>query len=144
MHRALAEAVGLFEVGLAKCQRAEDRAVVEKYLAALAPVLAGAVLGQDVLSRLDQVERLFGHTWLTDQTPFAPALAKWRQFREEYERFSVRGMTVNERLHAFSLLESYDRAVATGDVTEIRRMLKAVHVDDDSIAGIVANIRGDV
>ena len=142
MHRALAEVVELFEVGLASCHRSEDRAVVEKYLSALAPILAGAVLGKDILGRLQQVERLFGDTWVIDQSPFEPALSKWREFRREYEEFVVRGMTVNERLHAFSLLERYDQAVASKDVKEVVRILKAVHVDDGSIANIVANVRG--
>lgn len=143
MHRTLAEVVELFEDGLANCHRSEDRAVVEKYLSALAPVLADAVLGKDVLSRLRQVERLFGHTWLRDQAPFEPALMKWRQFRREYEEFAVRGMTVNERLHAFSLFESYGQALVRRDVDEIRLILHSIHVDDDSIASIVAGIRRD-
>ena len=142
MYRALAETVELFEAGLASCHRSEDRAVVDNYLAALAPILAGAVLGKDVLARIKQVERLFGQTWLIDQSPFEPALSKWREFRQEYERFVVRGMTVNERLHAFSLLESYDQAEANKNIKEIERILKAVHVDDDSIENIVASIRG--
>jgi hypothetical protein len=138
----LAEVVELFEAGLASCHRSEDRAVVEKYLSALAPILAGAVVGKDVLARLQQVERLFGHTWLIDQSPFESAFSKWREFRREYEQFLVRGMTVNERLHALSLLESYDQAVASNDLKEVERILKAVHVDDDSITSIVASIRG--
>jgi hypothetical protein len=144
MHRALAEAVELFEAGLESCQRSEDRAVVDKYLSALAPILAAAVLGKDVLGRLQEVERLFSHTWLMDQAPFEPALSKWREFRREYEQFVVRGMTVNERLYAFSLLESYDQAVAKKDLKEVEGILKAVHVDDDSIANIVARIRAFV
>jgi len=143
MHRALAEAVELFEVGLANCHRSEDRALAERYLAALGPVLAAAVLGKDVLDRLSQVERLFGHSWLIDQVPFEPAFAKWREFRKEYEEFAVRGMTVNERLHAFSLAEDYDRAVAAQDVEAVKSILETVHVDADSIASILAKIRGD-
>ena len=143
MHRALAEAIELFEVGVANCHRTEDRALAERYLRALAPVLAGAVLGKNVLGRLPQLERLFGNTWLIDQVPFEPALAKWRQFRNEYEEFAVGGMTVNERLHAFALSEDYDRAVATQDFDAVRRTLKRVRVDGDSISSILANIKGD-
>jgi hypothetical protein len=143
VHRTLAEAVELFEVGLGNCHRSEDRALVERYLAALGPLLADAVLAKDILGRLPQIERLFSHSWLIDQAPFEPAFAKWREFRMEYERFAVRGMTVNERLHAFSLTEAYDRAVEARDVDGVRSLLKTVHVDDDSIAGILARIRGD-
>lgn len=141
VHRALAEAVELFEA--TPCHRAEDRAVVQRYLSALAPVLAHAVLGKDVLDEIRQVERLFGHTWLLDPAPHEAAFAKWRAFRDEYERFVVRGMTVNERLHAFSLVEDYDRAVASRDVTAIKRILSTVHVDEPSIGKILARIGGD-
>ena len=141
MHRALAEVIELFEA--ADCHRAEDRAVVQRYLAALAPVLARAVLGKDVLADLKQVERLFSHTWLLDAVPYEPAFSKWREFRDEYERFAVRGMTVNERLYAFSLAEDYDRAVTSGDVRAMRDILSAVHVDEASINKIVSNVRGD-
>lgn len=143
VHRALAEAIELFEVGLANCHRSEDRAQIERYLAALAPILAGAVLGKEVVGRLGQLERLFGHSWLIDQVPFEPALAKWREFRADYERFAVRGMTVNERLHVFSSTDDYDRAVAAQDVDAAEAILKKMYVDDDSIAKTVARIRGD-
>jgi hypothetical protein len=105
--------------------------------------LAGAVLGKEVLGRLRQIERLFGHSWLIGQVPFEPAFAKWREFREEYEQFAVRGMTVNERLHAYSLAEDYDRAVAIQDIHAIKSILETVYVDDDSIARILTSIRGD-
>ena len=143
VHRALAEAIELFETGLANCHRSEDRNLIERYLAELGPMLAAAVLGQDILSRLPQAERLFGHTWLIDQEPFEAAFAKWRQFRTEYEEFAVRGMTVNERLHAFSLLERYDQAVSACDFDAVRRNLETVHLDEESIAQIIAKFRGD-
>jgi len=140
MHRALAEVIELFAA--ADCHRAEDRAVVERYLAALAPVLARVVLGKGVLGDLKKVERLFGHTWLRDALPYEPAFTKRREFRDEYERFAVQGMTVNERLCAFSLAEDYDRAVTSGDVKAMRSILGAVHVDEASINKIVSSVRG--
>jgi hypothetical protein len=143
VHRALAEAIQLFERGLEQCHRAEDRKQIERYLAELGAILAAAVLGQDIISRLAQAQRLFGHSWLIDQAPFEAALEKWREFKAEYEEFAVRGMTVNERLHAFSLLESYDQAVAAQDSAEVRRILEAVHVDEQSIVHVISEIRGD-
>ena len=143
VHRVLAEAIQLFENGLEQCQRAEDRKQIERYLAELGTILAAAVLGQDVISRLAQAERLFGHSWLIDPDPFEPALAKWREFKLEYEQFAVRGMTVNERLHAFSFLERYDQAVAAKDSGEVRRILEAVHVDEQSIVSVISRFRGD-
>lgn len=95
MHRTLAEAVALFEVGLRNCSRAEDRSLVSSYLSTLAPILAAAVLGENVLARLEGVERIFGNTWLIDEVPFLPALQKWRQFRSEYEQWALSGVTVD-------------------------------------------------
>jgi hypothetical protein len=143
VHRALAEAIQLFESGLEQCHRAEDRKQIERYLAELGAILAQAVLGQDIISRLAKAERLFGHSWLIDQSPFEQALAKWREFKFEYEEFAVRGMTVNERLHAFSLLERYDQAVAAEDSVEVRRILEAVHVDEQSIVSVISDLRGN-
>jgi hypothetical protein len=137
MHRALAEAVALFEVGLGRCRRPEDRALVASYLGALAPILAAAVLGENVLARLEGVERLLGHTWLVDEEPFRPALAKWRQFRAEYEQWALAGMTVNERLHALGLTEEYDRAMASGDRARGRHLLERAKVDEPSITRIL-------
>ena len=88
MHRSLAETVALFEAGLARCTRLEDRSLVSDYLSALAPILAAATLGENLLARLDSVERLFENTWLIDDAPFRPALEKWREFRSEYARKS--------------------------------------------------------
>ena len=143
MHRALAETVALFQAGLRSCNRAEDRSVVAKYLSELAPVLAAAVLGESVLGRLDAIERLFGHTWLVDETPFAPALEKWREFRAEYERWALGAMTVNERLDALSLAEAYDQATRSGDKARVRSILEGIRVDADSIERILASIGRD-
>ena len=98
MHRALAQAIELFETGLANCHRSEDRKIIERYLAELGPILAAAVLGHDIQNRLPQVERLFGHSWLIDQEPFVSAFAKWREFKAEHEKLAVHGTTVNKRL----------------------------------------------
>jgi hypothetical protein len=139
IHRNLAEAIDSLSSGLETCTRPEDRKLIQNYLAALAPVLARATLGEDVLSRLDGVERLFGNTWLVDETPFRDGLAKWRQFRSEYERVALGAMTVNERLHAMGLLESYDRARAEGDSDAVSALLRRVYVDEVSIAKIVGS-----
>jgi len=139
IHRSLAEAIASLSSGLDTCTRPEDRKVVQDYLAALAPVLARATLGEDVLSRLEGIERLLGNTWLVDEAPFKDGLAKWRQFRSEYERVALAAMTVNERLHAMGLLESYDRALAERDSDAVSALLRRVYVDEASIAKIVGS-----
>lgn len=82
----LAEAVVLLSRGAETTNRTEDRILVARYLSHLAPVLAQAVLGRDIRQEIEGVERLFGHTWLIDQSPFLSAFEKWREFRDEYER----------------------------------------------------------
>jgi len=143
VHRALAQSIERFEVGLAGCRRPEDRALVKSYLAAMAPALARAVLGEDVLPDIRRVERLLGNSWLIDDAPFEPALALWREFRSDYEAFAVRGMTVNERLMAFELADDYDAAVSRGDTEALRRILETVRVDAPSIERVLAKVRGD-
>jgi len=143
VHRALAESIALFEAGLAQCHRPDDRNLVHTYLAALAPVLAAGVLGEDVLGRLAGIERLVGNSWLVDQEPFVPAFAKWREFRTEYEAFAAGGMTVNERLIAFAVVDEYEQAVRDRDLQSIRAILRRVYVDNESIDRIVGKLIDD-
>ncbi len=102
MHRELANTIKLFEQGLERSNRPEDRKVVADYLAALGPILALAVLGEDVLARLLNIERLFGNTWVVDAEPFEEAFSSWRRFKDDYEKFALGGMTVKERLYALA------------------------------------------
>jgi hypothetical protein len=78
MFHALAEVVEAIAAGEARSRHPEDRALAKQYLAALAPVLAGAVAGKDIASELVTFERLLGHTWLIDEEPFRTALSMWR------------------------------------------------------------------
>ena len=89
MHRELANTIKLLERGIERSNRPEDRKLAADYLAALAPALASAVLGDDILPRLKDIDRLFGHSWLIDPTPFEDAFNSWRKFRSEYESFSL-------------------------------------------------------
>ena len=137
MYRALAEVVDQIEQGIRQSHRPEDRKLATDYLAALAPLLASAVLGKDILRELPAVERLFGHMWLIDDGPFRGALAKWREFREEYETFALGGMTVNERLSALGTLDAFDTALNARNAAEVRRLLTQARVDEASIRQII-------
>ena len=140
MHRTLAEAIEGIARGARESSRPEDRKLATDYLAVLAPLLASAILGKDILRELPAVERLFGHTWLTDDSPFREGLGKWRQFREEYETWVLSSMTVNERLFALGTLESFDRARAAGDKDALERFLREAHVDSPSIRKILKDL----
>ena len=140
MHRTLAEVVEGIERGIRDSKRPEDRTLAKEYLAVLAPVLASAVLGKDILHELPKVDRFLGQTWLTDDGPFREALSKWRLFRKEYERFALSCMTVNERLFALGTLEAFDAAQAAADPAEVRRLLEEAYVDEASIKRIIEEL----
>jgi hypothetical protein len=138
MHRTLAEAIESIALGIRESNRPEDRKLAADYLAALAPVLAAVVLGKDVLRELPAIERLFGDTRLIDDAPFQEGLAKWRQFREEYETWMLSPLTVNERLFALGTIDAFDRARAAGDKETMGRLLTEARVDTPSIRKIVS------
>lgn len=137
MHRSLALAIQSFRAGLDSCRRAEDRLLVERYLAELGPILAGAILGESVLARIPPMERLLGNSCLLDKTPFVDALKHWQSFREEYESFVLGPMTVNERLFALSLSEAYDVADQRRDLPLMTSILRRARIDEDSIRAIL-------
>lgn len=137
MHRTLAETIESFARGIERSKRPEDRKLAADYLAALAPLLARATLGESILRDLGAIERLFGHTWIIELEPFAEAFEKWRAFKAEYEKWAASGMTVNERLHAFGLLEAFDQACKSRDAEAATKLLRAVYVDEPSIKKIL-------
>ena len=140
MHRTLAETIQSFSRGIELSKRPEDRKLAADYLAALAPLLARATLGENILRDLGTIERLFGQTWIIESAPFEEAFEKWRAFKAEYQQWAVSGMTVNERLHAVGLLEAFDEACKSHDVEKARRLLLEVHVDEPSIQKILEQI----
>ena len=139
MHDTLAKSILAFEAGLEVCNQPEDRVLVRKYMAALGPVLAKVAIGQDVIADLTSIERLFGNSWIVDDKPFQNAFKLWRQFKDEYERFALGAMTVNERLSAMGLLQEFDAATASGDAEKMRQILMRIYVDSESIEKITGN-----
>lgn len=51
------------------------------------------------------------------------------------------GMTVNERLYGAGLLEAFDRAVSTRDVSRLREILTSVYLAEPEIFAVVAQVR---
>ena len=143
MHRKLAQTILCLQIGIKSSNRPHDRELAAEYLAALAPVLASAVLGSDILAEIKSIDRLFGQTWLEDVEPFRESLDHWSAFREEYRRFALGGMTTNERLFADGQLDAFDRAEANRDFDQMRSILRSVYVDDPSIQMIIENVKQD-
>ena len=86
----LAETIQSFERGSENCHRPEDRKLASDYLSALAPLLAKAVLGQDILQDISSIERLFGNTWIVDAKPFEEAFTNWADFKRQYEERALK------------------------------------------------------
>lgn len=140
MYRALAESIEHFSRGIAKSNRPADRKLGADYLAALAPLLARATLGEDILKDFDAVDRLFGKTWIVDVAPFKDAFDKWAVFKSEYTQHAVSGMTVNERLYAIGKTDEFDAARQSRDRDAVRQLLLDVYVDEPSIQKILEQL----
>lgn len=137
MHRELAKTILLFSQGVEKSNRPEGRRLANDYLAALAPLLAHAVVGDNILKDINAIERLFGNTWVIDNLPFEEAFKNWRLFKEEYETFTLSSMTVNERLFALELIDVFDVACKEKDESRMREILKKARVDNQSIIATI-------
>lgn len=108
MTQELAAIVEDLVAGLGRSHRPDDRALAQRYIAALGPILARAVRGQPVQADLQSFERLLGTTWLVDAEPFQAGLAKWRTL------FAARtsGATRNEAVtaHLRAMVDFVDQA----------------------------------
>jgi hypothetical protein len=133
MYRNLAETINSFSKGLEDCHCSEDRKLISDYLAALAPLLAGAVIGDNILRELPNIDRLFGHTWIIEIKPFESAFELWQNFKEEYTEAVLSGMTVNERLYALDVMDDFDNSCNAKDEKQTRGILKQAKVDEESI-----------
>jgi len=83
MQKQLAQTIRSFSDGIKRSNRPEDRKLAADYLSALAPILAGAVLGDDLEILLIAFERQLGHTWLVDAEPFRDAFEKYGEFKKQ-------------------------------------------------------------
>lgn len=137
MNDTLAKCIIEFTEGISNCHHPEDRALIERYLASLATILAKVTIGEVILDDLQQIERLIGNTWLKDDQPFKDALYSWRKVKTEYERLALAGMTVNERLSALNLLSDFEAATLKGDKKLMKVLLERVYLDIASIQQIV-------
>jgi hypothetical protein len=137
MYQALAEAISEFHTALECTTCPEDRAMVSDYLAALAPLLARATLGRDILRDIPAIERLFGQASFIDVHPFESAFRRWREFVVEYSRHALSALTVNERLVATGQLDDFDAASKRRDFAAMRDILRRIYLDDASIEDIL-------
>jgi len=60
--------------------------LASQYLAALAPLLAKIVAKEEVSSDVEDMDRLFGQTWIVDMAPFKEAFELWKQSKIEIQK----------------------------------------------------------
>lgn len=137
MNDELAKVILCIKQGIEKSTYPEDRSLAERYLSLLAPILAKATIGEDVLKDLESFDRFHGNVWLRDIEPFGGFYTHWQQFRDEYEKLSFSGMTVNERLFALDQIDNFDRYIKHKQWDQLSLLLKRVKLDDQSIDAII-------
>ncbi len=140
MHRELAKTILLFNQGIKNSNRPEDRKLANEYLAALSPLLAHAVIDDNILKEIRAIERLFSNSWIIDDSPFEEAFKNWSLFKDEYEIFSLSSMTVNERLFSLELIDAFDIACKEKNESKIKEILERAKVDIESINTIIKSI----
>lgn len=79
----LAQCILAFEKGISTSTRPEDRTLASTYLSALALLLAKAIEQQPLSAEIENLERLFGQTWIVDVDPFRDAFDLWEEAKTE-------------------------------------------------------------
>ena len=72
----------------------------------------------------DRVERLLGNTWTEREEDHSEIDGLWPEFRD-HAIAGIEGMTMNERLYCFGLLERFDAARDDDEKLAIYRKLHA-------------------
>ncbi len=73
----------------------------------------------------DDVERYIGNSWITGDKDHATVYGLWSAFRDEAVD-GIGGMTMNERLSYFSLVERFDAASDDDEKLTVYAKLHAV------------------
>jgi hypothetical protein len=137
MLNSLANCILKIDQGVRTSHRSEDRAIGEKWLAYLSPVLATSLLSRIDFKAIEGFERLIGHSFLIDPEPFGSFYDDWKNYREQCERQLVAGMTVNERLFALGLDAAFDQFAAAKEWDECRAILRKAYLDHTNIEPII-------
>lgn len=79
--------------------------------------------GTNVEDLKASVERYLGNTWITKKEVHNKIYKAWSEF-SELNISRIGGMTMNERLYAFSLFEMFDKATETKDSSKTEEIYK--------------------
>lgn len=70
----------------------------------------------------DSVERYIGSSWIGSDAEHKTVYSLWSAFRDQCSS-GRGGMTINERLYCFDLLDAWDRATTEEDRAVVRRKI---------------------
>jgi len=79
---------------------------------------------KDVDDLVDVIEKYFGNTWIEDTKEYEKNYRIWTDFKNT-EIVSLPGMTMNERLWIFGLIDRFDQLKTDGEKEIIYKKIKA-------------------
>lgn len=121
---------------LAETHHPGDRQIYEMYLARAGVILARIAHDLGIGNEINQMERLFGNTWLNDGEAYAKAYSTWDEFKRMLTQ-SIHGMTVNERLWTLGLMEEFERAVERRSEDRLKVVLSKCFLTQGNIRAII-------
>lgn len=98
----------------------------EKYLQELAEYIDEWKHDDRNVADLEKtIERFFGYIWLFSEEDYSKAYEIWTSFRSEVVE-KIDGMTMNERLFSFCLLELFDTCNTNEDRQAVYEKVHAI------------------
>lgn len=116
----------------------DDRALLDRLIAALKGIRDTLGVYGKMRYQMVSFEKLLCDPWMRDQFVFEKIYASWDDFRKAFA-LEIGGMTVNERLYYFGLMDDYDRSC--GNPEEMRTVLSAAFLSEDNIEAIIRKNR---
>ena len=129
----LAHCILKIEYGIKTTAHPADRAIGEKLLSALAPILAAAVAHTITPRQLDEFERLHSHLFLLDEASFGSFYQDWQAFRQECDPLFPFQMSLFERLFNLDLMDQFRDITNREDWPALRLLLQRLNLDEETI-----------
>ncbi|MGB8352811.1 MAG: hypothetical protein WCD79_02900 [Chthoniobacteraceae bacterium] len=121
---------------LDETHQAEDRNIYESFFAQAGVIQAKIERDQDFRDSINTMDRLFGNSWLKDESAYRHVYSTWDLFKSLLIE-SIQGMTVNERLSMLGFFDEYDKAVKRGNEDRLRVILSKCLLNEDNIRKII-------
>ena len=118
----------------------KDKLIYEKYMTKAHAILTKVERDIPINDEVEEMDRMFGHTWLKDDKSYTKVYLKWDMFKELFTG-TMQGMTVNERLSCLGLSKEFDNAVARNDEAKLRKILFKCLLDEEDIETIISKCK---